>query len=325
MGVFSQHSPGSAVSESEGFGREPPARVWPSLSPRAGPRPLPGAKPAPALRGSGAGGGAAGCRPGAPPGCALPAGGAGGETETGRLRKRRRCGDAGATPRRAQPGPAAATRTQTPPRGPGHCTPGLRPASHPCTRGALNPALGTPRPAGALAPAARPARTSCSRRGAVSCAGPRPSSRPSARACAPGLRAWGPHPSAAWRPPVDPRRGGASSRGAPGGPPSGKRRVAPGAGERCAQLPEPGAQHLAWCPQPCRGSGQPGSGPGDTRRSIAQSFGSLWCRPKQSAWGVRVSTPRAVSQPAAPERSWGGGLALAHALLPTTGGRRYHR
>lgn len=86
---------------------------------------------------------------------------------------------------------------------------------------------------------------------------------------------------------------------------SGKRRVAPGAGERCAQLPEPGAQHLAWCPQPCRGSGQPGSGPGDTRRSIAQSFGSLWCRPKQSAWGVRVSTPGAVSQPAAPERSWG--------------------
>lgn len=300
MGVFSQHSPGSAVSESEGFGREPPARVWPSLSPWAGPRPLPGAKPAPALRGSGAGGGAAGCRPGAPPGCALPAGGAGGETETGRLRKRRRCGDAGATPRRARPGPAAATQTQTPPRGPGHCTPGLRPASHPCTRGALNPALGTPRPAGALAPAARPARTSCRRflRRA-------PALLPPLRArVRPGSARLGPASLCRLAPPSGPAPGRClRPRGA--GRASGKRRVAPGAGEQCAQLPEPGAQHLAWCPQPCRGSGQPGSGPGDTRRSIAQSFGPLWCRPEQSAWGVRVSTPRAVSQPAAPERSWG--------------------
>lgn len=314
MGVFSQHSPGSAVSESEGFGREPPARVWPSLSPRAGPRPLPGAKPAPALRGSGAGGGAAGCRPGAPPGCALPAGGAGGETETGRLRKRRRCGDAGATPRRAQPGPAAATQTQTPPRGPGHCTPGLRPASHPCTRGALNPALGTPRPAGALAPAARPARTSCSRRGAVSCAGPRPSSRPSARACAPGLRAWGPHPSAAWRPPVDPRPGGASGRGAPGGPRgSAESRLARASDVRSSRNPEPstlpGVHNLA------EAAASQGVARGTRGGALPARAERVGCSRVDSSRRLAASSARALV----------GGLALAHALLPTTGGRRYHR
>lgn len=315
MGVFSQHSPGSAVSESEGFGREPPARVWPSLSPRAGPRPLPGAKPAPALRGSGAGGGAAGCRPGAPPGCALPAGGAGGETETGRLRKRRRCGDAGATPRRARPGPAAATQTQTPPRGPGHCTPGLRPASHPCTRGALNPALETPRPAGALAPAARPARTSCSRRGAVSCAGPRPSSRPSARACAPGLRAWGPHPSAAWRPPVDPRPGGASLGEAPSGAWRGR-----------AMCAAPGTRSPAPClvsttlqrQRPARE--WPG---GHEAEHCAELRVTLVPARAERVGCSRVDSSRRLAASSA--RALVGGLALAHALLPTTGGRRYHR